>query len=70
MGLTLGDSDYFPPGVSSSDPHFNEDTCPECGEDIGDDVFCPECGAVLDPEEAAYARADYLHDLAKDMELE
>jgi len=47
----------FPPGVSSSDPHFHEpyrpDVCPDCGADAGDEIYCQRCGAVLDPDEAA-----------------
>lgn len=46
----------YPAGVDNSHPHFHTadlpDQCPDCGAEVGDDVYCEVCGAVLDPDEA------------------
>lgn len=62
----------YPPGVGDDHPHFHQatqDECPECGEPVGDDIYCPHCHAVLDPVEAAYDKADHAYDLHRDMEM-
>lgn len=34
------------------------ETCPGCGEEAADEPFCPLCGHVLDPDEAAAMERD------------
>lgn len=66
----------YPAGVDNGHPHFWEpnplDLCPECGEAVGDEVYCPHCDAPLDPEEAAAIEReieeDRAYDLSRDME--
>jgi predicted nucleic acid-binding Zn ribbon protein len=57
MGMRLGELDGYPVGVSNAHPHFHQDAahdvCPICGAPVDDSIWCEECGAVLDPEEAA-----------------
>ena len=51
MGLSS-----YPAGVDNSHSRFHEpyrpDVCPDCGADVGDEVYCQRCGAVFDPDEA------------------
>jgi len=52
----------YPAGVDNSHPHFHtpdpRDQCPACGAEVGDDVYCENCGAVLDPDEDAAIQRD------------
>jgi hypothetical protein len=47
----------LPPGVTDRDCgiYLNEhfDFCPECDAEVGDEIWCQACGAVLDEQEAA-----------------
>lgn len=69
MGLS-----NYPPGVDDNHPHFHgpdwPETCPGCGEDVGDEPICPLCGYRLDPDEAAAIERDQDYDRQFDMERE
>ena len=68
----------LPPGVNGSEDYFYPadwpETCPGCGQEAADEPYCPLCGYVLDPvEAAAIAREkaeDAAYDLAREMEME
>jgi len=69
MGRVIPDTN-LPPGLSTAHPHFwdcRPDGCPDCGSDVGDDVYCARCGAVLDPDEAAAIERDLDYDRQYDM---
>lgn len=61
-----------PPDKFAPDPVGDE--CPECGAQVGDEVWCESCGAALDLEEAAAqdreAAEEMRYDLSRDMERE
>jgi hypothetical protein len=64
--------DNLPYGVRSSDPYFNPETCPGCGDELDENGTCPDpaCSsygeAPMTAEDAADEAADHAFESARE----